>query len=73
MSKTVLVPGLRFIQKYIHRNPYTNSACFDEADAEGSREYRALLREVWEAGYEAGFADGDGESYVESQTQNPYA
>ena len=65
-------PGLRFIQKYIHRNPYTGAACFDEADAEGSREFRALLREVWEAGYEAGFSDGDGEAYVESQTVNPY-
>lgn len=65
-------PSLRFIQKYVHRNPYTGSACFDEGEAEESREFRALLYSVWEAGYEAGFADGDGEAYVESQTQNPY-
>lgn len=65
-------PPLRFIQKYVHRNPYTGDACFDPAEAEGSGEYLRLLWEVWESGYSAGFSDGDGESYVESQTVNPY-
>lgn len=63
---------LRFIQKHIHRNPYTGGACLDVADVMADPALRDLLRAVWDAGYGAGFADGDGDSYVETASVNPY-
>lgn len=65
-------PSLRFIQRYVHRNPYTGSACFDEAEAEESREFKALLADVWDAGYNSGFGDGVGDCTVEQAEVNPY-
>ena len=63
---------LRFIQKHVHRNPYTGSACLDLADVMSDPALRELLRSVWDAGYDAGFTDGDADSSVESATVNPY-
>jgi hypothetical protein len=31
-----------------------------------------MLSLVWEEGYSCGFRDGDGESYIEAQAENPY-
>lgn len=64
--------NLGFIRRYVQRNPYTGAAVFDESAANASPELRELLSSVWEAGYSAGFVDGDGDSYVESQAVNPY-
>lgn len=66
------MPSLGWLSKYVERNPYTGAAIFDVAGAEASPELRELLKAVWESGYESGFADGDGDSYVETQSVNPF-
>lgn len=63
MSNQPLVDKIR---RLIERNPYTGGFSVDE---HGLQEFAA---ELWEAGYESGFADGDGDSYVETQSVNPY-
>lgn len=75
MSRESEIPfeeRLRKLGKYVIRNPYTGASSLDiEALAE-SKELRELLRTVWADGYNGGFRDGDGDSLVETQTQNPW-
>jgi len=63
---------LSWIQKYIVHNPYLGKGIVDVRALEGSPELRRLLSEVWESGYSSGFGDGDDESYVDTQSVNPY-
>lgn len=67
-----IVFDLSWLRRFVWRNPYTGSANFDAEAASESEEFRALLNEVWEAGYSAGFVDGDGDSYVETASTSPY-
>lgn len=63
---------LEFIRKYIERNPYTNSIMLDLPGLGNDPSLRALLRATWDAGYNAGFVDGDGDCTVEQANVNPY-
>lgn len=72
MSRMTLEDSLRKLGRYVVRNPYTGASSLDVEALVGSRELRELLREVWDAGYDSGFRDGDGDSYVETQAENPY-
>jgi hypothetical protein len=67
-----LVMDLRWIQKYVVHNHYLGKGIVDVNALEGSPELAKMLSEVWEQGYSSGFRDGDGDSYVESQGENPY-
>jgi hypothetical protein len=72
MSRVTLEESLRRLGRYVVRNPYTGASSLDIGAVMDSRELRELLRDVWDAGYDAGFRDGDGDSYVETQAENPY-
>lgn len=64
--------SLRRLDRYVVRNPYTGASSLDVDALAESRELRDILREVWDAGYDGGFIDGDGDSSVETQAENPY-
>jgi hypothetical protein len=64
--------ALDFLRKYVERNPYTGGAVFDIEAASKDPSWKRFLATIWTAGYDAGFMDGDGDSYVEQQHNNPY-
>jgi hypothetical protein len=63
---------LLFIQRHVHRNPYTGASSLDVDALLAEPRLLELLSRAWEAGYGAGFDDGICDSSVESQTRNPY-
>lgn len=63
---------LRRLGRYVVRNPYTGASSLDVEALAVSRELRELLREVWDAGYDGGFRDGDGDSLASDGHQNPW-
>lgn len=65
--------SLRFIRKYVERNPYTGSASVDLEALSADPALRELLRSVWDAGYSGGFDDGVGDCTVEQAHRNPYS
>ena len=65
--------SLRFIRKYVERNPYTGAASVDLEALSADPALRELLRLVWDAGYSGGFDDGVGDCTVEQAHRNPYS
>lgn len=63
---------LRFIRRYVERNPYTGGFTLDTDALAKDPSLRALLRAAWDAGYGAGFDDGVADCTVEQANVNPY-
>lgn len=63
---------MEWLYKYLYRNPYTGAPRVDLNALESSPELAQMLSLVWEQGYSCGFRDGDGDSYIETQAENPY-
>lgn len=68
-----LAVDFSFIRKYVERNPYTGSASVDLEALSADPTLRAILRDVWDAGYSGGFDDGVGDCTVEQAHRNPYS
>lgn len=64
--------NLEFIRKYVERNPYTGGFTVDTVRLAEDPALRAILRDVWAAGYGAGADDVILDRTVEQGSANPY-